>query len=166
MKNAYELLKSVLHEINIKLAELCGLLLFGVVMLLTADVIFRALGRPIPGLTTLGVLVMLAVIYLGLARCEELGEHTEIDMFIHRLPPKWNRINSIVVKLLNLLTVGILLWVSINNYLMSYKTKESFADVVKIPMWPSKLAVMIGSASSRRYTIGHHWERATTESGK
>lgn len=145
MKAMYEALKNILHQINNRLAELCGLLLFGMMILLTLDVVFRVSNKPIPGLTTLGVLVLLAVVYLGMSRCEEVHEHTTVDILTNRLPAKWKDINSIVVNLLKLVAVVMLFCVSVDNLIQSYSTQEIFADVVKIPIWPSKLAVVIGS---------------------
>ncbi|MGI6605083.1 MAG: TRAP transporter small permease subunit [bacterium] len=144
MKGLYQSLVTIQRRINIALSEICGLLLFIVMVLLTLDVVFRAT-RPIPGLTTLGVLVYLAVVYLGLSRSEELGEHTAIDMFTGRLPLTWKKAVNIVVGILKVIAVGLLLWVSLKSLTTSYLTQESFADVVKIPIWPSKLAAAIGS---------------------
>ncbi|MGB9825301.1 MAG: TRAP transporter small permease subunit [Desulfofundulus sp.] len=113
--------------------------------LLTLDVMFRVANKPIPGLTTLGVLVLLAVVYLGMARCEEMEEHTTVDILTTRLPARWKNINCIFVNVLKLIAVTVLLYVSVINLAMSYSTQESFADVVRLPIWPSKLAVAIGA---------------------
>ncbi|KJS82583.1 MAG: hypothetical protein JM58_14600 [Peptococcaceae bacterium BICA1-8] len=144
MRNFFSFTKNTIHQINNKLAELCGLLLLIIMVLLTIDIVTRTLGKSLPGLTTLAVLILLAVVYLGLARCEEHDEHAAVEMIPHLLPPKWRGINIMVVNVLNLIAISIFFYVSVGSFIGSYQSKESFADVIMIPIWPSKLAIAVG----------------------
>lgn len=144
MKTIYQYFKNIMDYINNKLAEVCGFLLFVIMILLTVNTVSREIGNAIPGLTTLAVLVLIAVVYLGLSRAEQYDEHASVDMLPNMLSPKWRKINSIVVNILKLIFVSIFFYSSIGFFISSYQTQETFADVVKIPIWPAKLAILVG----------------------
>jgi len=137
-------MRKIIHLINKKLAELCGWLLLIIMLLLSIDFISRGLNRPIQGLTTISVFVMMAVIYLGMPRCEEYDEHVSIELLAVMLPPKWTTISKIVTNFFELVAIGLLLYEMYFNFIFSYTTKEAFADTTIMAIWPSKLAILIG----------------------
>jgi len=144
MKSAFGSMKNVMHHINNRLSELCGLLLMVMVLLLSIDVVGRGVGSAIHGLATLSVYVLLAAVYLGMSRSEEYDEHASIDFLPMQLPPKGRKFNAIIVNALKLFAISLLFYASVGSFFDVYISRESFADVIRIPMWPSKLAVVIG----------------------
>lgn len=137
-------MRKIIHLINKKLAELCGWLLLVIMILLTFDFISRGFGKPVQGLTTISVFVMMAVIYLGMPRCEEFDEHVNIELFAVLIPPKWATISKIFTNFLELVAIGLLVYEMCFNFVFSYTTKEAFADTTILLIWPSKLAILIG----------------------
>jgi len=137
-------MRKIFHLINQKLAELCGWLLLVIMLLLSIDFISRGFGKPIQGLTTISVFVMMAVIYLGMPRCEEYDEHVNIELFAVLIPPKWATISKIFTNFLELVAIGLLLYEMYFNFIFSYTTKEAFADTTILLIWPSKLVIFIG----------------------
>lgn len=135
---------SFLKYVNNKLGQLSGLLLFIIIILFIVNVISRSIGKSIPGLTTLSVLVMIAIVYLGLSVSEQKDEHASVDMLTNILSSKWLSSNKILINLITLLTINVFLYKSIGSVIRSYKVNEVYADVVNIPIWPSKLAISIG----------------------
>ena len=64
-------MKRVVHKINQILSGFCGWLMLAMMILLVIDIVSRTMRKPIQGMAELSVFVMMVVIYLGLARCEE-----------------------------------------------------------------------------------------------
>lgn len=144
MRTKLDSKKSILSFINDRMSELGGWILVFMVVLLSVDLVSRGLGKPIQGLTTLSVLILISTVYLGLARCEEKGEHANIDLLPSKLPVKGRVLNIIIVHIIELITISIFLYGTIGSAISSYNSSEIFADVVKIPMWPAKIFVSIG----------------------
>jgi|GEM_PF-789138 len=136
--------KNLLSFVNDRMSELGGWILVIMVILLSVDLISRGLNKPIQGLTTLSVLILISTVYLGLARCEEKGEHANIDLLPSKLSVKGRVLNIILVHIIELITIAVFLYGTIGSAVSSYNTNEMFADVVKIPMWPAKIFISIG----------------------
>lgn len=134
----------ILNTINKRLSELCGILLFFIIVLLMVNVVSREVGYPIEGLSNLSVLVLISVVYLGLSTTEEHNQHAAVELLDTKLGLKSKRVVDIIINVTKLITVLIFFYASINNLMFSIQTNEGFADVVHIPLWPSKLALLVG----------------------
>jgi len=73
-------MKSLFHKINQILSGFCGWLMLAMMILLGIDIFGRSVRRPLQGMAELSVFVMMIVIYLGLARCEEHKEHVNLEI--------------------------------------------------------------------------------------
>lgn len=135
---------SILKLINKRLSELCGFLLFIIMILLVTNVASREVGYAIEGLSNLSVLVLISVVYLGLSTTEQHNQHAAVEILNHRLKRKNRRSIDILVNIIKLVTILIFLYAAFDNLIFSFQSKESFAGVVTIPIWPSKLALVIG----------------------
>lgn len=134
----------VLNVINRRLSELCGILLFIVMILLIVNVVSREVGYAIPGVSNLSVLILISVVYLGLSTTEQYKQHAAVEILLYRFNKRNRKIMDIVINLIKLITVLIFLYAAFGNFLFSFESQESFADVVHIPIWPSKLALLAG----------------------
>lgn len=134
----------LLNVINRRLSELCGFLLFIIIILLMVNTVSREIGYPVEGLSNLSVLVLISVVYLGLSTTEQHKQHAAVELLDSKLSKKSKRRVDIFIHLVKLITVLIFFYASIGNFLFSVETGEGFADVVHIPLWPSKLALLIG----------------------
>ena len=112
--------------------------------LLVLDIIARTMRKPLQGMAELSVFVMMIVIYLGLARCEEHKEHVNLEIVLNALPPRLRRIMEVVVYLLALGTVGLLLYAVAANALHSYLRNEAIEGTVEMHIWPVKFFMVIG----------------------
>jgi len=137
-------MRDIFHKINGKLAEICGCFLLVIMTFLITDLITRGLGKPIQGLTTIAVFVMVAVIYLGLPRCEEYHEHVNVEVVLNILPPKALNIVNLIIYIIEIFVIGLFLKEMLNNLIISYTTKEAIPGNVVLLVWPSKLAMLIG----------------------
>jgi len=137
-------MRDILHKINGMLAEFCGWFLLIIMTLLITDLITRGLGKPIQGLTPIAVFVMIAVIYLGLPRCEEYHEHVNVEVVLNALPPKALNIVNLIIYVIELFVIGLFLKEMLNNLIISYTTEEAISGTVILPVWPSKVTMFIG----------------------
>jgi TRAP-type C4-dicarboxylate transport system permease small subunit len=113
-------------------------------VLLVIDIITRTLRKPIQGMAELSVFVMMVVIYLGLARCEEHKEHVSLEIVLNALPPFIRRIMEAVSYLLALGTVGLLLYSVFTNAVNAYLRNEAIEGTVEMHIWPVKFIMVIG----------------------
>lgn len=135
---------SILKLINKRLSELCGILLFIIMILLVTNVASREVGYAIEGLSNLSVLVLISVVYLGLSTTEQHKQHASVEILDNRMNRKNKRTFDILVNIIKLVTVLIFLYAGFDNLIFSIQSMESFAGVVTIPIWPSKLALVAG----------------------
>jgi TRAP-type C4-dicarboxylate transport system permease small subunit len=132
------------QKTNQILSGFCGWLLIGMMLLLVADVIGRGVGRPIQGMAEFSVFVMMIVIYLGLARCEQYREHVGLELFVNALPHRAKKIAIIITHLIAICTVGLLLYAVFQNAVSSYQTHESIHGTTELHIWPVKFFMVAG----------------------
>ena len=137
-------MKNVIHKANQVLAGFCGWLMVTMMILLVMDVVSRVIGRPLQGMAEMSVFVMMVVIYLGLARCEEHKEHVSLELLGNALPPRRKKILDAVNRLLAVLTVAIFAYTIIQNAIFSFVNNESLEGTVELRIWPTKFIIAGG----------------------
>ena len=137
-------MKRIVHKINQILSGFCGWLMLAMMILLVIDIITRTMRKPIQGMAELSVFVMMVVIYLGLARCEEHKEHVNLEIVLNALPSLPRRILEVFSYLLALGTVGLLLYAVFTNAINSYLRNEAIEGTVEMHIWPVKFIMVIG----------------------
>jgi TRAP-type C4-dicarboxylate transport system permease small subunit len=112
--------------------------------LICVDVVSRKLGAPVTGVFELVELLMVVIVFPGLAYTEKQGEHVKLKILSSRLSePKKHLLEAIGL----LLTIGItaLLTVSaVQGVISSLATGDTTAGLVNYPVWPAKLIVVFG----------------------
>jgi len=137
-------MKAIFHKINQILSGACGWLMLAMMILLVIDIVSRSIRRPFQGMAELSVFVMMVVIYLGLARCEEHKEHVNLEIIKNALPPSVKRTTELFAYLLAIATVGILLYAVTQNALASFRSNEAIEGTVELHIWPVKFVMVIG----------------------
>lgn len=137
-------MKTFFQKINQILSVFCGWLMLGMMFLLVFDIVSRSIKKPIQGMAELSVFVMMIVIYLGLARCEQHGEHVSLELGVNALPPRAKRIMVVITHLIAVLTVGILLYAVFQNAMASFQNHESIEGTVELRIWPVKFFMVVG----------------------
>ena len=137
-------MKYFFHRMNQYLSAMCGWFMLAMMILLTIDIISRFIKKPIQGMAELSVFVMMVVIYLGLARCEEHKEHVGLEIVTNALPPLIRRISIFLTYILALITVGLLFYSVFKNAIASYQSNEAIAGTVEFYIWPVKFIMVIG----------------------
>ena len=137
-------MRNIFRTINSLLSEVCGWLMSVMMMLLVLDIICRNVNRPLQGVPELSVFVMITVIYLGLALCEEYREHVRLELLLIKLHPKVRNPVGFFTYLIELLTMMVLFYAVIDNAILSYLTSESYAGTAQLRIWPVKWVMVVG----------------------
>jgi len=126
------------------LAIICGWLVVVTCLLLFLDLVSRGIGLPIQGLAVLSVFVMIAVIYLGLARCEEEEENVRVELVLDRLPDRGRKYTLLFTDIVQIIVIALFIIEMINNTYISVTTFEAEAGTVQFPIGPVKILMVIG----------------------
>lgn len=137
-------MKSFFFKTNQYLSAFCGWLMIGMMLLLVADIIARSLNRPLQGMAELSVFVMMIVIYLGLARCEQQHEHVGLEIVVNVLPAAAKRATVIFANILAVATIALLLYAVFLNAIDSYLDNESIHGTTEFHIWPIKFLMVAG----------------------
>ena len=148
-------MKTFLHKVNQILSGFCGWLMLAMMILLVADIIGRTIGEPLQGMAELSVFVMMVVIYLGLARCEEHGEHVGLEIIVNFLSHGAKQKMKFLSHLLAVLTVGLLLYAVFQNALASFESNEAIEGTVELRIWPVKFLMVVGLVFFFLQTVRH-----------
>lgn len=158
-------MKHFFHRMNQYLATLCGWLLVVTCMLLFIDLVSRGIGLPIQGLAVLSVFVMITVIYLGMARCEEEDENVRVELVLDRLPGKTRKYTFLFTDVVQIVVIGLFIKEMINNTYISITTYEAEAGTVQFPIGPVKVLMVIGLIFYWIQIMIKFIDRLKTESG-
>lgn len=137
-------IKNIVKSFNHTLAELSGLLIFVLMVLLIVDFIGRFIERPLHGLGTLSVFALVATVYLGVPLCEEEYEHIRVEALINRFPKKLTHLFNVLSYSVVVITILICLWASALNAITSFNVMEKEPGTVPMVIFPVKIIIFIG----------------------
>ena len=111
--------------------------MLAMMLLLIADIAFRTVNLPLPAIAEMSVFVMMIVIYLGFARCEEHEEHV-------KLPFRGRSMLLALSQLLAVGTIGLLFYAVTTDAWDAFVTNSSIEGIVDLPIWPTKFIMVVG----------------------
>ena len=132
------------HWVNRHLAGFTGWLMVVMMLLLIADVVARGAGTPLQGMSELSVFVMMIVVYLGFARCEEKGEHVSLEFALNAMPARARLLMIAVSQLIAVVTICLLFYAVATDAWSSFLTGTAIEGTVEIPLWPTKFVMVVG----------------------
>ena len=111
-------------------------------LIITADVIGRALGIPTLIADEISRYMLIGIAFLGLARTQKTGGHIDLDTVTRLLPIQVQKILSVIALFINFAFVVWLFIVSVPNFINNlHATSLSYLDV---PMWIVHLGILFG----------------------
>jgi TRAP-type C4-dicarboxylate transport system permease small subunit len=122
-----------------------GILIVFLMLATSTDVIWRAtVGRPIPGVQDYSVIALVIVVYASIGCAQRTGEHIEFGLVARLIPRKI----ASACTLIGLLMVSVVfVWMigaSIPQGLESWRMGEYLLGLARVPLWPARLAVVLG----------------------
>ncbi|NBS65851.1 MAG: TRAP transporter small permease [Betaproteobacteria bacterium] len=127
------------------MARVTGVLIILIMIAVVIDAVLRGMmGIAIWGVLEVGVLLLLALIYLGLPATQANRENFRVSIFAERFPPWVDRIVTWLLLGVQLAVLGILCWTSWRSSIYSFNRDEVSFGIVQIPLWPSRAMVSLG----------------------
>jgi TRAP-type C4-dicarboxylate transport system permease small subunit len=113
-------------------------------LLVITQIIARALRTALPGIVESLELLLVAVVFLGLAYTQSVNGHIRIDIISNQLPVKWRKVLEGLLLVLALGTFGIMTYVSGETAYEAWVFGDYRSGLIEYPMWPSKILIPIG----------------------
>jgi TRAP-type C4-dicarboxylate transport system permease small subunit len=136
-------MKRLLIRMNNGCAELSGWLVSSIMILLIIDFISRGFARPVPGVAELAVFSMIAVVYLGLAHCEEVRGHVKVTFLLDGLNPRLRALFKLFANLISALMIFLVIYAVGANALSAYRESEAVAGPTPLLTFPVKFVMTI-----------------------
>ena len=137
--------RRVVGTISRVLAVISAGLIMVIMVIMVADVARRYFtGSSIPGVIEYSEVLMVAVIYLGLAFAQRKGDHIGVDIFINRMPKRTAQLveaTGLVVVSLALLWMA---WETLQVAQQSVATGEYRFGLARVPIWPARIVIPLG----------------------
>lgn len=134
----------LMKKLNDGSSAIGGWLMIAMMMILVIDVLWRTFFTPIFGMSELSVFVMMIVVYLSFSRSEQHDEHVRLELLLNATKGRLHKVHLITVRLLALLSVGILFYAVADNAWDAVQSREAAAGLVSLPIWPVKIVMVVG----------------------
>jgi len=128
-------------------AEVSGWLVIPMMFSIFLDAVLRGLFNvALLGVVESNSLLLVTLIYMGLAGAQASGANFRLTLVTERLPRRAQAILSAVGWLFVLVVLAILTGFCIQEALFSYAKGETSYGLVNFPLWPSRIVVAFGLA--------------------
>lgn len=143
MKVNYSAIFSYLEN---KMIQASIVFLFIMMLLVNIDVFGRYLfNRPVTGNVELTEMIMVFIVYLGMAYTHREKGHVRVEVFVDKLPKGiLSNINNYISLLLSLFINVMVMVYSFQQSITTYHDK-AVSIYLSIAMWPLPLVVSLGS---------------------
>lgn len=144
LKNGIYITKKIMSKVNMLVAFLCGLFVFGYMLLTTTNIAGRyLLNLPINGTMEIGQIVLATVIFFNLAYAQMEGAHIRVTAVLERLPNAWRQKVETGILAVGFLMMALMAWRALPFAIESFHLKEAHMSV-DVPIWPTKFIFFIG----------------------
>lgn len=128
-------------------AYLGALVILALMFATTADVVRRATsGKSIAGITEGSEVVLAIAVFLGLAYAQRAQVHVSTSVVVDRVPPA---VAAIMRTVALVVACAFFAWVvdaNVGKALDSVESGEYRFGLLKVPVWPARIAIAIGLA--------------------
>lgn len=134
------------RTLNRTAALISGIGVFAMMLVGAGDVIAtKFFNAPIPGAFEMTETMMVACIFFGLAMAQERRQHIRVELVTQTLSATVQRALDAVADLASCVFFAIIAWYGVKAAAESVQILEFTSGLVKFPVWPSKLALALGS---------------------
>lgn len=137
--------RRAVHALSTLFGVLAALLIVAIMASTAADVATRQLtGSSIPGVVEYSEVLMVGLIFLGLAYAQRTGAHIGVDLVTERMPVRVAHAVRSVGLLLAILVLAVMAWETLEVALRAVESREYRFGLVQVPIWPARLLIPIG----------------------
>lgn len=140
---ADRLLASIERALNLAAAGGALLLMAAVTIQIIARYIFN---RALPGVYESAELLLVGIIYLGLAHIQSRNGHIRVELFVSRLSPAGRNLAESFALLPVLALFAIITYKSGQTAYQAWRMGEVSMGLIDFPVWPAKMMVPIGTS--------------------
>lgn len=134
-----------IERLHVSLGSISGIVTIAMIALILPDVILRKFfAATIPAASEANILLLVVMVYLGLAGAQARGAHFRVRLLTDRLPEGVNRVLEAPMLVLALGALGLLAWMTTRSATTSVQRGEASFGVVAFPLWPGRVAVAAG----------------------
>ena len=127
-------------------ATFIGIITLLLLMFLTvADVTGRyVFNWPIPGAYEISELMLIPIVFLGLAHIQDLRQHIRVDFLEKYFPKKMNWYLNLCSWFLGASFFLIMTWQSALQAWEAWITGDYYMGLLEVPLWPARTLLAIG----------------------
>lgn len=127
------------------LALIAGVLIAVILAVMVTDVAMRNItGSSVAGAYEVLTMMLVGVIFLGLAYAERTDSNIKLTLVTGRLPAAPAKGARVIASLVALAMCAWISWATWNSALLSIDRGEFQQGLLSIPVWPAKLIIAIG----------------------
>lgn len=131
--------------LNVVTGVLSGLAILAITLIVTLDVAMRAfLHAPLRGATELSTLLLIGLVYLGLASVQVSRANFRVEGIVSALPPRWRRWQEFLAALIAAIAITIFAWRTGAEALRSVQQGEMSFGAIVFPVWPARITITVG----------------------
>jgi len=119
-------------------------LLLGMVLLITVDIIGRALGNATMVADEVSRYMLVGIIFVGLAHTQRAERHIEVDLLTRYLPQRLRGPLSLASLFIGTAFVWWLFIFTVPNVINNYTHHVTSLSYIDVPMWIPHLLVPLG----------------------
>ena len=129
----------------------CSRIAAGIIMIMmfltTADVISRyVFNSPIIGVFEISQVLLVGVVFLGLAYVQTMKGHVKVDVVTSWLPQRAQLTLDTFGYIVGFLIMAVITWRSGVSAWTAWVTKEHTMGLIHMPFWPGKSLVPFGTS--------------------
>lgn len=108
------------------------------------DISMRAIGFAVLGIPEFSALVMIVIVYGGLAYGQSKHAHITVDWFFKHFSQKIQASLETVVFLIILVSLAIVLYATGQRFVIALAVAEKYEGLAFMPMWPARFMIFLG----------------------
>ncbi len=124
---------------------LAAAVIFILMLLVSADVTGRyVFSHPVAGTFEAGEVLLVFIVFLGLAYSQYNKGHIRIELLTSRLPDRLKPLADMLTHAVGFAMFAVIFYETGRYSLESFRIKEVAMGMVYVPVWPARFAVPIG----------------------
>lgn len=137
--------RRAIDAVTFLLSVIAGIILTGLMGMMVLDVTLRnTTGRPLSGLVDWIELLLVLIVFLGIAEAQRNRDHVAIDVIADAFPQRLRIASHIIGGVVGLLVVAVIAYVSTRQAIQSYAVREFRRGLAEVPLWPGRIVLAVG----------------------
>lgn len=126
-------------------AEAAGWLIIPMMLIVVLDAGLRGFFNvAMSGVPELSSLLLVSMIYFGLAGAQSRGANFRVSFIDDLLPERANKALLLVLMVVVIVTLSLVLYFTVNTALYSFARNETSYGLIQFPVWPARAVVCGG----------------------